>query len=228
MSHTGTDAIVSTSGAAIMTTAEWYFDFVSPFSYLQLESFGRLPADLAVTCRPVLLGGLFNHWDLKGPAEIPVKRRFTARFVQWRAERAGVPLKFPPAHPFNPIKPLRLAIALGCDVAAVQTIFRAIWRDGQAVDDSGHWEALCRDLGLPDADSRINDSKVKDELKRNGERAVAAGVFGVPTFVIDGEIFWGDDATEMVIDYLREPQRFQRGEFQRVVDLPVGVQRVPK
>jgi 2-hydroxychromene-2-carboxylate isomerase len=208
-----------------MKSAEWYFDFISPFSYLQIEAFARLPPDVELTLRPVLFAGLLNHWGHKGPAEIPEKRRFTYRFVQWLAERQGVPMKFPPVHPFNPIKALRLSIAAGNGIAPVQTIFRHIWRDGKSIDDAAAWRELCLKIGITDPDARINEPKVKDELKRNGERAVAAGVFGVPSFITGGELFWGADATDMMLDYLRDPQRFASGELGRVVTLPVGVER---
>jgi 2-hydroxychromene-2-carboxylate isomerase len=211
-----------------MKPIDWYFDFVSPFSYLQLEAFTRLPSETEVTLHPVLFAGLLSHWGNKGPAEIPEKRRFTYRFVQWLAERDGVPLKFPPVHPFNPIKALRLAIVAGNGIEPVRAIFQHIWREGNSIDDDGQWNELCKKVGVVDADARISEPQIKDELKRNGERAVAAGVFGVPSFVIDGEIFWGVDATGMVVDYLREPQRFQTGELGRVADLPIGVERLRK
>jgi 2-hydroxychromene-2-carboxylate isomerase len=210
-----------------MSSAEWYFDFISPFAYLQLEAFHRLPPAVEVTLHPVLFAALLQHWSHKGPAEIPQKRRFTYRFVQWRAERDGVPLKFPKEHPFNPIKALRLAIAAGNRLEPVRTIFRHIWREGKSLDDAQEWRELCKKVGSADADARINHSDIKDELKRNGVRAVQAGLFGVPSFVIDGEIFWGADATDMVIDYLREPGRFNTGEFARIVDLP-GITRAAK
>ena len=75
-----------------------------------------------------------------------------------------------------------------------------------------------------DPDAKITEPNVKEELRQNGERALAAGVFGVPTFVIDGELFWGADSTDMVVDYLREPQRFRSGEFGRVAALPIGAE----
>jgi 2-hydroxychromene-2-carboxylate isomerase len=211
-----------------MKSADWYFDFISPFSYLQLEAFGRLPPEFEVTFRPVLFAGLLNHWGHRGPAEIPEKRRFTYRIAQWRAERDGIPMKFPPAHPFNPIKALRLAIVAGNRIEPIRTIFRHIWCEGKSIDDAADWSALCLKVGVADADAKINEPRVKDELKRNGERAVAAGLFGVPSFVIEGDIFWGADATDMVIDYLREPQRFRSGELGRVADLPIGVERPHK
>jgi len=211
-----------------MKQADWYFDFVSPFAYLQFEALNRLPLEAEVTLRPVLFAGLLNHWGHKGPAEIPKKRRFTYRFVQWLAERDGVRMKFPPAHPFNPLRALRLAIAAGNGIDPVRTIFRHTWRDGKSIDDVKQWNELCTKVGLDDPDTKINRPEVKDELKRNGERALAAGLFGVPSFVIDDEIFWGADATGMVVDYLREPQQFWSGERGRVADLPIGIERPRK
>jgi 2-hydroxychromene-2-carboxylate isomerase len=207
---------------------EWYFDFISPFSYLQLEEFDRLPIGVDVALRPVLFAGLLNHWGHKGAAEIPTKRRFSYQFVQWIAERDAVPLKFPPAHPFNPIRALRLAIVAGSGVAPVRTIFRHIWREGKSLEDPDQWTELCAKVGISDPDAKINEPGIKEELKRNGERAVTVGLFGVPSFVIDGEIFWGADATGMVVDYLREPQRFSSGEFARVASLPIGAERLRK
>ena len=53
--------------------ADWYFDYVSPFAYLQLEGFDRLPDDLVIRAKPVLFAGLLGYWEHKGPAEIPAK-----------------------------------------------------------------------------------------------------------------------------------------------------------
>jgi 2-hydroxychromene-2-carboxylate isomerase len=211
----------------MMSSAEWYFDFISPFAYLQLEAFHRLPPAVEVTLRPLLFAALLTHWGHKGPAEIPQKRRFTYRFVQWRAERDGIPLKFPKEHPFNPIKALRLAIAAGNRLEAVRTIFRHIWREGKSLDDAQEWQELCEKVGIADADARIAQADIKEELRRTGLRAVQAGLFGVPAFLIDGEVFWGADATDMVIDYLRDPERFTSGEFERIVELP-GITRAAK
>jgi len=209
-----------------MKAADWYFDFVSPFAYLQLERLASsAPLQADVTFRPVVLAGILDHWAQKGPAEIPSKRRFTYRFVQWLSERDRVPLRFPPAHPFNPIRALRLAIAVGCRLESIQIIFRHIWRDGQSIADEASWRHLCAKVGVVDGESAVSAPAVKNELRKNGERAIGAKVFGVPTFVIDGEIFWGLDATQMVVDYLRDPGRFSTGALGSVADIPVGVQR---
>lgn len=206
-------------------TLDWYFDFVSPFSYLQCMKFPALPAEVAVRMRPVLFAGLLQAWGHMGPAELPPKRRFTYRYVQWLADREGVPLRFPPAHPFNPLRPLRLAIALGSEPPVIREIFRFIWTEGRLIDDDVEWSALTRRLGVADADGRIAVPEVKNALRRNGEEAVAAGVFGVPSFVADGEVFWGYDATPMLLDYLRNPEAFHHGELARVADLPAAAAR---
>src|SRR5579872_3558241 len=84
-----------------MAEAIWYFDFISPFAYLQFSRFSQLPADLRVTIKPVLFAGLLQHHGHKGPAEIPSKRRFVYRFFKWQAARRGVPFNMPPVHLFN-------------------------------------------------------------------------------------------------------------------------------
>ncbi|MBI2311725.1 MAG: 2-hydroxychromene-2-carboxylate isomerase [Betaproteobacteria bacterium] len=208
-----------------MKTADWYFDFVSPFSYLQLESFHRLPKDLQVRCKPILFAGLLDAYGHKGPAEIPPKRRFTYRHVQWIAQHHGIPLRFPPAHPFNPIKVLRLAVALNNDMEKIRTIFRFIWREGRTVDDPGEWRRLLEALEAPNADECVAAPQVKEALKKNGEEALAAGVFGVPSFVVGGEVFWGFDATDMLLEYLANPALLGSDEMRRVSDLPAAIQR---
>lgn len=204
---------------------DWYFDFISPYSYLQLERMPQWPAGTALVPKPILFAGLLNHWGQKGPAEIPAKRVFTYRQVQWLADRYGIPFRFPPRHPFNPIGTLRLAIAAGTELQAIRTIFRFIWAEGGEADTPAGMQELARRLAMPDAEARIADSEVKAKLRRNGEDAIAAGVFGVPSLVVDGLAFWGNDATGMVLDHLRDPSRFTSGEMQRVAALPVGVSR---
>ena len=207
-------------------SAEWYFDFISPFAYLQFESLAQLPAGLEIEFKPVVFAGILNHLQHKGPAEIPGKRRFTYRHVQWLARRHGIALKFPPAHPFNPIRALRLAIALGSTRDAIATIFRFIWREGRMIDDPAEWSALTAQLGLTDAEARIGAQPVKDALRANGARAAALGVFGVPTFALDGELFWGFDATGMVRDYIEDRPWFESADMRRIGDLPAAARRI--
>lgn len=208
-----------------MKTVEWYFDFVSPFSYLAMEQSHRLPKDTEITFTPILFAGLLKHWNHKGPAEIPEKRRFTMRHIQWLASRHGIPLKIPPAHPFNPLAVLRLSLALNNDPEVIREIFRFIWRDGRRPDESDSWQDLTHNLNVKDADERVTSPDVKDELRRNGERALQLGVFGVPTFLVNGELFWGFDALDFVSDYLLDPRLLESDEMRRLSQLPIGAER---
>jgi 2-hydroxychromene-2-carboxylate isomerase len=208
-----------------VTIADWYFDFVSPFAYLQSERLASLAPRVSVRYKPVLFAGLLGASGQKGPAEIAAKRTFTYRFCVWQARRLGIPFKFPPEHQFNPLPLLRLAIACDSSPAAIHRIFRFVWADGRLPDLPIEWAELTGELGLPDADARIGAAEVKDELRRNTDEAVARGVFGVPTLAIGSELFWGADATEMAAEFVAAGCRFGDPEYARVADLPVGAAR---
>jgi 2-hydroxychromene-2-carboxylate isomerase len=206
-----------------MARIVWYFDFVSPFSYLQFAARPELFQRADVDMKPVLFAGLLNHWGQKGPAEIEAKRVHTYRLCQWQANRRGIPMRFPPEHPFNPIHALRLALAFGSTYDTVKAIFDFIWAQGRS--PNAEWKALCDTLGVPGAEVLAASEGVKTQLRENGAAAIAAGVFGVPTFVVDGHLFWGMDATAMLHDYLGEPGLFDTADMKRLRDLPVGATR---
>jgi 2-hydroxychromene-2-carboxylate isomerase len=215
-----------------MTTADvdsidWYFDFISPFAFLQAEILARDPLPLPLRCKPVLFAGLLEHWGQLGPAEIDAKRRFTYRYCIWRAHTLGVQMRFPPAHPFNPLKLLRLALAAGATFDACLAIFRFVFRDGFSADDAPAWERLTQSLGVPDAQQHIASEEVKQQLRRNGEEAIGHGVFGVPTLAVGQELFWGADATEMCRGYLAGAAVFASAEMLRVAELPQSARRTP-
>ena len=211
--------------AAMTRQADWYFDFVSPFAYLQFEAFDRLPGDLAISLKPVLFAGFLGHYEHKGPAEIPAKRRQTYRYCHWLAGKRGVPYKTPPRHPFNPLTVLRLAIALGAESEVVGLIFRHIWAEGNDGQDPESLTALAVSLGVEDLEARVGDPAVKQQLRANTEEAIERGVFGVPTFVVGEELFWGEDSTGMMVDYLADPELFRSGEFERLDNLPAAAAR---
>ena len=208
-----------------MPAADWYFDFLSPFSYLQLAQFDRLPPDLEVTYRPVLFAGLLAHWEHKGPAEIPAKRVQTYRWCHWYAARHGIPFRMPPAHPFNPLRPLRLAVARNAEPALIRAVFDAIWAEGRDPSDDEEWRSMTGRLGIADADEMIAAPQVKEALRRGTEEAAERGVFGIPTFAVGDEIFWGLDTTDLVLDYLSDPALFASGEYARISDLPIAQAR---
>jgi len=207
----------------VMRRVTWYFDFVSPFSYLCLARLGELPRDVELDYRPVLFAGLLQHFGQKGPAEIDAKRRWTYRWCQWSAQRLSLPFRFPATHPFNPLHYLRLAIAARSEPAAVRRTFEALWTTGAEPGDPQIYAALAREFGL-DAEA-VAAPEVKQALRENTERAAAAGVFGVPSFEADGEIFWGVDSVDLLKAFLADVSVLRNPEMKRIDALPVGVSR---
>lgn len=200
----------------------WYFDTVSPFSYLALPAVEALAARRPVTPRPVVLGAILAHWGGLGPAEVAPKRLHTYRLCQFLADRAGLPLRFPPRHPFRSLEAQRLLTALGAPLADVRTVFDFIWREGRDPGDPAEADALRERFadhylgGVPDP---------KAALREATEAAVAAGVFGVPTLGIGTELFWGVDAMPMAEAWLEDTALFAHGEMARLANLPVGIER---
>jgi 2-hydroxychromene-2-carboxylate isomerase len=198
---------------------DWYFDFVSPYSYIGLHRLNEISID--VIYKPVLFAGLLNHWGQKGPAEIPAKRKWTYRSCVWEAQKLGIPLRFPALHPFNPLQHLRLALAAGCTPDAVRRIFDFVWTTGEDACDPARFALLCARLGVDPA----KHPEVKDVLRANTEEAAKRGVFGVPSFVIEGEVFWGADSTAFAQDFLRDRRVIDNEEMRRVDTLPAGAVR---
>ena len=201
----------------------WYFDFLSPFSYLHWQKVKAMPE--GVEPIPVVFGAILAAQGHKGPAEIPGKREFTYRHVLWQARAEGVPMRFPPSHPFNPLAALRACIAAGSDAAAVDAIFDWIWRDGRAVDSDAAMAPLLAQLGV--APEALSAADVKAALRANTEAALAGGVFGVPTLQVGDAVFWGNDAHAFALAALQDATVLDDAEMQRVSSLPIGISRLP-
>ena len=180
-----------------MKTITFWFDPISPFAYLAFE---YLPQALegcsyAVTYRPLLFAGLLAHWGQKGPAEIEPKRAWTFRHVAWWAHQHGIAIETPATHPFNPLQLLRLATACGPNRRVVEAVMRHVWIGGGDAGDAARVAALAQVLA-PGRDP--SSTEVKSELRAATAEAIARGVFGVPTFELDGRLFWGVDALPML------------------------------
>ena len=210
----------------------FYLDFVSPYAWL---AFDQLPEVLmgqsySVRYQPVLLGALLKHHGQLGPAEIPAKRDWTYRHVQWLAQSLGVPLLMPALHPFNPVPLLRLALACQGEGDGegwpnryvCESIFRHVWEGGLDATDPARLQQLTATLA-PQRD--IGANEVKAQLRLDTDAAAALGVFGVPTFEVDGKLFWGLDALPMLRDYLRGEAWFNGPQWEAVKQVPSGLAR---
>ena len=206
-----------------MKTLTWYFDFISPYAYLQSTRLPEFAARARLECRPVLFAGLLKHFGHKGPAEIEPKRVWTFEHVTWLAHRHGIALAMPPMHPFNPLPLLRLSSVLGSSPEVVQRLFRFVWVEGGLPTDAARWSALLAELGTDPA--ALDTPAAKEAVRANTEAAIAAGIFGVPTAVIDGQRIWGFESTDMAMARLADDPFFESEAIRAAHALPQGVAR---
>jgi 2-hydroxychromene-2-carboxylate isomerase len=211
-----------------MKQITFYFDVISPYAYLAFEHMPQALLGLSyqVTYQPVLFAGLLKHYGQLGPAEIPPKREWTYRQVDWLARQLDIEMKSPNAHPFNPLSLLRLAVACGLNGLpnryVVETLFRHVWRSGKQADEPVRFAALTEFL-KPAHDP--NSTEVKTLLKEFTASAIQSGVFGVPTFKVDDKLFFGLDALPMLAAYLKEDGWFAGPFWNEVSAIPVGTAR---
>ena len=191
-----------------MKRIDFWFDCISPYAWLAFDAMPQALQGLsyAVDYRPLLLGGVLQRWGQKGPAEIAPKRVWTYRQVQWLAQRQGLRLQLPAQHPFNPLALQRLALAcvpegaVGPSRRVVQALFEHVWAaDGADANAPDRLAALSLQLA-----QRLDPQApaVKQALRAATDEALALGVFGVPTWVCEGRLFWGLDALPMLREAL--------------------------
>ena len=186
-----------------MNRVLFYFDVVCPFAYLgstQIEDVCRRTG-AALVWRPMLLGGVFNAIGRKDVPTPPAKLKAGLEDMQRWARRWGVPLQVPAGHPRRTVDAMRLCVAAGERVADVaRALYRAYWVEGRDVTDRAVLAEIARAHGIDPG--RIEAAEVKDELRRITDEAVAAGVFGAPSFVVTNPhgsfLFWGQDRLHFV------------------------------
>jgi 2-hydroxychromene-2-carboxylate isomerase len=183
----------------------FYFDYISPFSYLASRRVQALGAQLGrdVEPVPVLFAALLNHFGHVGPAEIEPKRRWAFKRALRRADQLGVPLLPPPHHPFNPL--LALRVTLGAPETErwpiIHALFDATWGRGASIEHEADVRAALG--GLPGVDALLSAAAsptTKEALREVTARAITQGVFGVPTCVLDAELYWGEDTLDDLLD----------------------------
>jgi 2-hydroxychromene-2-carboxylate isomerase len=188
-----------------MPVVDLYFDYLSPFAYLATILGPDVVARNGATVlfRPVLFAGLLNHWGQKGPAEIPPKAVHAFATCLRAARRRGIPLRSPMYHPFNPLTALRATLACETDeerARAVRALFALGWAEGGDVADPAAISAALTAASLdgPALLAKAALPELKHALRRETEIAIERGVFGIPTFAVNGTLFWGLDQLEYV------------------------------
>ena len=190
---------------------EFYYDLVSPYSYLAYGQIGRICEEngAELVLRPMLLGAVHKEAGIKSPIETKLKARYQARDIRRWAEYYGVPLQFPDPFPFRTLKTMRAAMFLRerDDLEAyTDAAFALYWQEGGApkgLEGSDEDAPISSIAGRMGADpEEVLDGAAsqgaKQGLKDATSEAVQRGVFGAPAFFVDGEMFWGNDRLHFV------------------------------
>ena len=192
-------------------TVEFHFDVGSPAAYL---AFLRLPgickaARATLDFKPMLLGGVFQATGNQSPMTVPAKGRYMVDDLERFARRHQLPFRHNPYFPINTLTLMRVAIGLQLRDPArllpyLEAVYRAIWAEGRDMNDPAVVAAVLQGAGL-DATALLalaGDPEVKERLKAATQEAVGRGVFGAPTFFVDGQMYWGQDRLDFVQEAL--------------------------
>lgn len=214
-----------------MQTLQFFFDVVSPYAWLGWHELNARRSELKLDVEPVptLFGVLLDARGGVGPAEIPEKRAATFRDVYRCSRLAGLRLEGPPRHPFNPLKALRLCAAVSDHETRFQlagALLDAAWSEGRDVESEDTLRAVLTAQGLRlELLDAITTPTIKESLRASVDRALALGVFGVPTFVLGTELFWGHDRLPHLSAFLRGELDTDEELLARILSRPRGVER---
>ena len=185
---------------------DFYFDFVSPYSFLAHKEIRKIEdrIKIKITYKPMLLGGLHNLHGIKAPAFIPAKAKHMVRDCKLIAERNSVKFKFNTYFPIKSLNLMRGVLVAEEDNIKnyyIDSIFNTIWQDGLNMNDDNIIQKVLKNINInPKTFSlRSTSSLIKDSLRKKTSDAYEKGIFGAPTFVSNNKIFWGQDRIEFVL-----------------------------
>jgi len=194
-------------------TVEFYFDVGSPAAYIAWTQLPRMAAGAGATIdyRPMLLGGVFQATGNHSPTTVPAKGKYMMDDLGRFAARYGVPFVMNPHFPFNTLMLMRGAVGLQMRdperfVPYVDAVYKAIWADAKNMNDPDVIGQVLQAAGFNPIHliALAGDQAVKDRLKAITQGAVERGVFGAPTFFIDGQMHWGQDRLDFVKQALED------------------------
>ena len=179
---------------------DFYFDFVSPYSFISFQRVKLLKfkQNFKFRFKPVLLGGLHNLHKITAPAFIPAKAKFMIRDCKMVCDKYNISFKFNSYFPIKTVNLMRgvlIAEEDGIGNNYINKIFEAMWVSGLNLNDQQVIDKTLKNLEInPKTFAlRLSNQNIKDELKKKTQEAFDKGVFGAPTFVVNNKVFWGQD-----------------------------------
>ena len=185
---------------------EFYFDFISPYSFLAHKQIKKIEANenVKIKYNPILLGGLHNLHGIKAPAFIPAKAKHMIRDCKLIAEKNEIRFKFNYYFPIRTLNLMRgVLVAEEDNIKSyyIDSIFNTIWQDGLNMNDEIIIEKVLKNLNVNPKTFflRSTSSLVKESLRKKTSEAYEKGIFGAPTFIANNKIFWGQDRIEFAL-----------------------------
>lgn len=204
----------------------FYFDFLSPYSYLAWcwlrENHEELREKGKLALKPVTLAPIIKANETKGPAEIPSKRNFLMKDCLRFTTLHDIPFRAPASLPFNSLYALRISLVecSGLDqLKVIDTFYRGAWEHGLDLGNAETIESILNEAGFPGSKwlDRVGDRDLRQMLKSNTSEAIQSGIFGLPTFLVDNgegqEIFWGNDSIPYLRLYLEGKDPLNQNEY---------------
>jgi len=189
----------------------FYFDFSSPYGYLAAQRIDELGTrhGRAVAWKPFLLGAVFKTTGQQPLLGIPLKGDYGRRDMERSARLLGVPFTIPSVFPFMSVAACRAFYWLSdrnAEKAKVlaKTLYAAAFAGGRDISSARAVVEIAESVGIDGTElaEALRDPAVKDRLRSEVDSITAAGVFGSPFIVVDGEPFWGHDRLEQVEKWL--------------------------
>ena len=183
---------------------DFYFDFISPYTYLAYKKIQSLPKDIKINYKPILLGGLHNLEGITAPAFIKPKLKHMISDCNLIAKKDKSNFIWNSKFPINSLNIMRgyLFINVENKDLYLNIMFDAYWKDNLDISNEGILKTLLEKCKIEVISffNGIKDTKIKDELKSITQKAHDKGIFGAPTFIVNNKIFWGQDRLEFALD----------------------------
>lgn len=201
-----------------MKKIEFYFDFLSPYSYVAWTWVRSQSYDFEFI--PVSMPGIIAAYDTKGPAQIEPKRNYLFKDLLRFTKLNNVPFTTPAQLPFNSLYALRLALKTSAgdkQKEIIDAIYRAGWEHGLDIGSDDVLKNVLKENNLYSDEliERMESKNARIELKANNERALQREIFGVPSFVVDGEMFWGNDSVKYLEMHLNGMDPLDKEKYEQ-------------
>jgi len=186
---------------------DFYFDFISPYSYIGHKRIEQQGSELNFTYKPILLGGLHKLWNITPQAFIEPKKKFMIMDCEMVSKKLNINFKFNSKFPLGTINLMRGCLILKGEQLNkyIKLIFDAYWKDDIDISDNANLSSLLAkiDINIDDFQKKTEAEEIKEKLKKLTNDAFKKNIFGAPTYVVNNKNFWGQDRLEFAIEELK-------------------------